>query len=43
MEAHKPDDRLSRLATLGILILLGLGLWQSYGAWALDAVRAHGI
>ena len=36
MDAHKPDDRLTRLVTLGILILLGLGLWQIYGVWAVD-------
>lgn len=42
MDAHKPDNRLTRLITLCILILLGLGLWQTYGAWALDSVRAHG-
>ena len=42
MDAHKPDHRLTRLASLGILMLLGVGLWQTYGAWALDTVLTHG-
>ena len=42
MEARDSDKRLTRLAVLALLILIAAGLWQSYGAWALAAVRAHG-
>jgi hypothetical protein len=36
-----PDKRLTKLVVLGLVILLAIGVWQGYGAWALDAVTAH--
>jgi hypothetical protein len=41
MEARNANKRLTRLAVLVLLALLACGLWQTYGAWALDAVRAR--
>ena len=42
MEARDSDKRLTRLVVAGLLILIAVGLWHSYGAWALDAVRTSG-
>ena len=42
MDARDSDKRLTRFAVLTLVILIAVGLWQSYAAWALDAVRARG-
>jgi hypothetical protein len=36
------SNRLARIVVLGLALLLAIGLWEGYGAWALDAVIAHG-
>jgi len=42
MDARNSNGRLTRLAVLGLIALLAVGLWQAYGRWALDAVMSHG-
>ena len=42
MDARKPNNRLVRLVLLALLTLIALGLWQSYGAWALEQVYTRG-
>ena len=36
------SNRLARIVVLGLALLLGIGLWEGYGAWALDALTARG-
>jgi hypothetical protein len=40
MEA--PSKLLTRLVVLVLGVLLAAGLWQGYGAWALERVIARG-
>jgi hypothetical protein len=41
MESRRPSTLLSR-ASAGLLVaLLGVGLWQGYGAWLVKWVRSH--
>jgi len=39
MDVRNP--KLVRFVTLGLGVLITIGLWQGYGAWLLGQVRAH--
>jgi len=38
---ESPSNYLHRLAVGGLLVTLGIGLWQGYGSWLIRMVRAH--
>ena len=38
---ESPPNYAHRLAVVGLLVVLGIGLWQGYGSWLLRLVRAH--
>jgi hypothetical protein len=41
MEARDSNGRLARAASIGLWLVLLVGLWQAYGQWLLSKVRAH--
>ena len=41
MDAHdKNRNWVDRLAFVALVVLLAIGLWQSYGGWLLDSAIA---
>jgi hypothetical protein len=36
------EDLFNRIAIAVLLVLIGVGLWQGYGAWLLRRVFDHG-
>ena len=40
MDARHPNSRWARMGLVLLAIWLALGLWQAYGYWLFDAVRA---